>query len=97
MNKFSFEKYFKKPAIHYLWSVFAAFGVIIGVFIPLKDWIYPDRAAPYYLVVSDELAISSPASRIKIYYDSTEVSNIKIMQIALWNGGSCLLYTSRCV
>lgn len=66
------------------------FSLIIGVpasIFGVHSFLYPDTAEPYYMIISDELAVSSPTSRIKLYFDSTEVPNVKVMQIALWNGG----------
>jgi len=72
-----------RPVIKNIVAIFGVFATILGVF----TYFYPDKAEPYYMIVNDEVAVASPTSKIKLYYDSTEIPNLKILKISLWNDG----------
>lgn len=91
MSKFLEVWHNSKPVFKLIWSAFAAFGIVLSVLIPITSFLFPDKAEPRYMVISDELVIASPTSRITIYHDSTAVPNIRILQIALWNEGKTYL------
>ena len=70
-----------RPVVKNVIAIFGVFATFLGFY----TYFYPDKAEPYVMIVNDEIAIASPTSKIKLYYDSTEVPNLKIMQIAFWN------------
>lgn len=69
------------------------FGVIFGAVFSVIIYYYSIKAVkPVYTVLSDEIWTNNPVeSRIKIFFDSVEVRNVRVATIYFWNASNDFL------
>lgn len=68
------------------WLTF--FGVVISTFGIYITFYFNKEAKPVYKILSDVTINEGFLSKVKVFYDSTEVQNVRAVTIAIWNAGN---------
>ena len=67
-------------------------GFLCGAWGIYLSYISNRQPKPVFSIVSDDVLVDSqPTNKIKVYFDSVPVKNVRIAKIAVWNAGNGFL------